>query len=87
VILDSLPSELIGRRKPQRKVLRFVAQLWTGPCIGGATTRGKAASGSASAMVKARSADGEMFIFSSRCASHSGKKSDRAIKQASCSEK
>lgn len=67
VILDSLPSELIGRRKPQKKgFFASLAQLWNRPVYPEVRdySREKAASGSASAMVKARSADGEdVHIF------------------------
>jgi Fe-S-cluster-containing dehydrogenase component/CRP-like cAMP-binding protein len=67
VVLDSLPSELLGRRKPQKKsFFGSLAQLWNRPAYPEVReySSEKAASGSASAAVKARQADGEdVHIF------------------------
>jgi Fe-S-cluster-containing dehydrogenase component/CRP-like cAMP-binding protein len=67
VILDSLPSELIGRREPQKKGLfASLAQLCNRPVYPEVRdySSEKAASGSASAMVQARPANGEdVHIF------------------------
>ncbi len=67
VVLDSLPSELLGRREPQKKsFFAALAQLWTRPAYPEVReySSEKAASGSASDVVKARQADGEdVYIF------------------------
>jgi Fe-S-cluster-containing dehydrogenase component/CRP-like cAMP-binding protein len=66
-VLDSLPHELLGRREPQKKsFFGALAQLWTRPAYPEVReySSKKAASGSASDVVKARQADGEdVHIF------------------------
>jgi Fe-S-cluster-containing dehydrogenase component/CRP-like cAMP-binding protein len=67
VVLDSLPSELLGRREPRKKsFLGSLAQLWNRPPYPEVReySSEKAASGSESAVVKSRPADGEaVHIF------------------------
>ncbi len=67
VVLDSLPAELLGRRKPEKKsFFGSLAQLWNRPVYPEVRdySSNRAARGSASAAVKARQADGEdIHIF------------------------
>ena len=66
VVLDPLPYELLGRRKPQKKsFFGALAQLWTRPAYPEVReySSEKAASGSASDVVKARQDGEEVQIF------------------------